>query len=194
VKFENKVEKYIEYVADLLNKDFGSSVKIIGHEGAKKIARMAISVAACCFSCDGTGENIIVTKDHVDWVYKYLISLYDNPVFRLREFVERERTFTSVDDSIIQRVANLMKKHPIIVSELLLQPECNLNTLQTLSAVSREDFSKIVSEMHKCGLIQPTRNSMIKASMRLRKAVQINRSTYNQKTLTPLAEQGRLFS
>jgi hypothetical protein len=50
VKFDTYVEKYIEHVAMDLNKDFGSSVKIIGIEGVKKIARIATSIAACCFS------------------------------------------------------------------------------------------------------------------------------------------------
>jgi hypothetical protein len=178
VKFENKVEKYIEYVADLLNKDFGSSVKIIGHEGAKKIARMAISVAACCFSCDGSGENIIVTKDHVDWVYKYLVSLYDNPVFRLREFVERERKFTEVDDTIIQRVAVLMKNEPLLVSELMIQQECNINHLKLIA--NDPQFGKLLNAMVTAGLVQTTKSSMIKASQRLKKAVRINQGTYSK--------------
>jgi hypothetical protein len=46
VKFDPYVEQYIEHTAIELNKDFGSSVKIIGVEGVKKIARIATSY--CC--------------------------------------------------------------------------------------------------------------------------------------------------
>lgn len=44
-----------------------------------KIARMAVALACRLFSTDETGEQVIVTKEHVDYIVSWLEQQYDKP-------------------------------------------------------------------------------------------------------------------
>jgi 5S rRNA maturation endonuclease (ribonuclease M5) len=192
VIFDKYVEKYIEHVAHDLNKDFGSNVKIIGIEGVKKIARIAVSVAACCFSCSDDGENIVVKKEHIDWVRDFLITCYDNDIFRLKQYVIQERKFITTNDAVNLQVANIAKQQPMIIKLLLEQPDCPHYNLQAASGMDRQEYNTLVSKMFESGLVQPTQKG-ITATRRLRLAVNVFKSNYKKKNLVPLTQEGGLL-
>lgn len=172
VIFDTYVEKYIEHVAMELNKDFGSSIKIIGIEGVKKIARIATSVAACCYSCDSTGECVVVKKEHVDWVRAFLVDLYDNDIFRLKQYVQNERKFSTVNDEVIKQVAAIVKKYPMLVKVLLEQDECPTYVLQSVGGVSSKDeYNYLIHQMYNGGLIQSSKGGSFSSTRRLKLAV-----------------------
>jgi predicted ATP-dependent protease len=170
VKFDKYVEKYIESVAMELNKDFGSSVKIIGIEGTKKIARIATSIAACCYSTDSTGDIVVVKKEHVDWVKDFLISCYDNDIFRLKQFVVNERKFSTTNDEVNLQVAGLAKKYPMIIKILLEQQEVPHYNLQAAGGIAGDEYRYLTTTMFASGLVTPTSKG-IQSTRRLRMAV-----------------------
>jgi hypothetical protein len=176
VYFEPYVQKYIEHVAIDLEKDFGSSIKIIGVEGVKKIARIAVAVAACCFSCSEDGETVIVTKAHVDWVRDWLISLYDNDIFRLKQFVDNQRKFNTTTPEIITQVAGFVKKYPMIIRMLLEQPNCPHYNLKASGGVGDDEYRHIMTNLFTLGCIQQNAKG-VTATRRLRSSVdEIRRS------------------
>lgn len=157
VKFDTYVERYIEHVALDLNKDFGSAVKIIGIEGVKKIARLATSIAACCYSTDSSGECVVVKKEHVDWVKAFLVDCYDNDIFRLKQYVVKERKFSTTNDEIIKITAGLAKKYPMLIKVLLEQDECPQYVLQSVGNVtSKDEWAHVINTMYFNGLVSST--------------------------------------
>lgn len=170
VIFDTYVEKYIEHVAKELNKDFGSSVKIIGIEGVKKIARIATSVAAACYSASPDGESIIVKKEHVDWVRDWLISLYDNEIFRLKQFVKQERTFSTTNEEINVQVAGLAKRYPMIMKLLIEQNDCPHYNLQAAGGIAGDEYRHLTTTMFTAGLVTPTAKGLA-ATRRLKLAI-----------------------
>ena len=66
-----------------------------------KIARIAVASAGMLVSTDDY-EKIIVTKEHIDWARDFLIRIYDNEVFKLRQFVHEQRKFTEVDEVLVK--------------------------------------------------------------------------------------------
>lgn len=175
VVFEPYVERYIEQTALDLDKDFGSSVKIIGVEGGKKIARIATSVAACCFSCSEDGEKVIVKKEHVDWVKDFLLKCYDNEIFRLKQYVVEERKFITTDDETTVYVAGLIKKYPMLMKVLIEQQDCPHYNLKAASAIDDTEYKFITSNMMMKGLIKPTPKGVV-ATRKLRLSVDILRA------------------
>lgn len=153
VIFDTYVEKYIEHIAHELNKDFGSSVKIIGIEGVKKIARIATSIAACCFSCTDDGESIVVKKEHVDWVKSFLVSCYDNDIFRLKQFVKQERKLSTTDNDTNLIVADLVRKYPMVIKLLLEQENCPQYNLMAAGALGQDEYRFMVNILFTNGLI-----------------------------------------
>jgi predicted ATP-dependent protease len=170
VKFDTYVEKYIEHVALELNKDFGSSVKIVGIEGVKKIARIATSIAACCFSTTDNCETVLVKKEHVDWVKAFLIECYDNDIFRLKQYVLQERKFSTTNDAINTMVAGIIKKYPMIVKILLEQQDCPHYNLQAAGGIANDEYRHLTQKMFVDGLVTPTSKGL-SATRRLRLAV-----------------------
>jgi hypothetical protein len=170
VIFDTYVEKYIEHVDDELRPDFGSTIKIIGIEGVKKIARIATSVAACCYSTDSTGECVVVKKEHVDWAKAFLIQCYDNDIFRMKQFVINERKFSTTNDEINKLVAGLIKKYPMIIKLLLEHDECQTYNLQAAGGIAGDEYRHLTNQMYMNGLVQPTAKAM-SATRRLKQAV-----------------------
>jgi hypothetical protein len=170
VIFDTYVEKYIEHIAIELNKDFGSTVKIIGIEGVKKIARIATSVAACCYSTDMSGECVVVKKEHVDWAKAFLMQCYDNDIFRMKQFVINERKFSTTNDEVNKLVAGLVKKYPMIIKLLLEHDECQTYNLQAAGGIAGDEYRHLTNQMYLNGLVQPTAKAM-SATRRLKKAV-----------------------
>jgi DNA primase len=187
--FDTYVEKYIEHVAMALNKDFGSSIKIIGIEGTKKIARIAASVAACCYSTDETGEILVIKKEHVDWVKAFLEECYDNELFRLKQFVTQERKFSTTNDAVNLQVASIAKAHPMIIKLLLEQQDCPHYNLQAASGMDKQEYNALVAKMFESGLVHPTTKG-ITATRRLRLAVDVFRANYKKRNLIPLNQEG----
>lgn len=180
VKFDEYVEKYIEHVAIELNKDFGSSVKIVGIEATKKIARIAVSVAACCFSTTEDYESILVKKEHVDWTRDFLLRCYDNELFNLRTFVENERKLSVTNDKVNLIVAGLMKKYPAII-RLLLERDINQQyDLMAAGGLGNDEYRHLNSILYNEGLITYQGKGM-SSTRRLRAAV----AALQNKPVTP---------
>ena len=108
--FSPEVSRYIVDRANQLNKDYESHIKIFGTEGWKKLVRLSIAVAGYLVSTDEYYENIIVQEAHVDYAEKFLRSLYDNPTFRLKEYVMIERRYSHIDDEGVAVVQGLYAK------------------------------------------------------------------------------------
>lgn len=192
VIFDDYVEKYIEQVAHELNKDFGSSVKIIGIEGVKKIARIATSVASCCFSSSSDGECVLVKKEHVDWTRDFLIDCYDNDIFRLKQYVTQERKFTTTNDAVNLQVANIAKKYPMLIKMLLEQDDVPHFNLLAATGMEKQEYNTLTAKMFESGLIQATTKG-ITATRRLRLAVDVFRTNYRKHNLVPLTQEGGLL-
>lgn len=174
VKFDAYVEKYIEHVALNLNKDFGSSVKIVGIEATKKIARIATAVAAACFSASEDGETVIVKKEHIDWTRDFLISCYDNDIFQLKTYVQNERKFSTTNDEINLQVAQLVKKYPMVMKVLLEQESVPTYVLQSVGGLnSKDEFNHLIHTMYGAGLLNAVKGGNYSATRRLKLAIAV---------------------
>lgn len=79
IKFTPAAEKAILQYAMILGKKYSSSVPLIeGAEQRIKLAKMAISIAGRLFSTTD-GEIILVTEDHVKFIYEFLEKIYSKP-------------------------------------------------------------------------------------------------------------------
>lgn len=193
VKFDAYVEKYIEHVALKLNNDFGSTVKIVGIEATKKIARIATSVAAACFSASEDGETIIVKKEHVDWTRDFLIRCYDNDIFRLKEFVQNERKFSTTTDEINLQIAQFAKKYPMMIKVLLEQESVPTYVLQNVGGVnSKDEFNHVIHTLYSIGAINTETKGNFSATRRLKLAIAVLKNKASAKKID--ADKPKSFS
>jgi hypothetical protein len=171
-----QVQKYVWEQSVELNKDFNTHVKIVGTEAWLKLVRVAVAAAGMLASTDASCEKLIVTKDHIDWAMSFFYRLYDNETFKLKQFVEEERKYTEVDETLIIELQELYAKNSTMLSFLENTNGVTRPTLRDLAGMANEEFSIVLNDMARLYLFKWAGNSLV-PSERFRKGMQkINRN------------------
>lgn len=147
---DEPIQDYIIEVAQNMNKIYNSHIQLFGAEAWKKLARLAIAVAACVCSMDDTGEKLIVKMEHVAWAKNFLIACYDNPLFKLREFVTYGRQYTECTPAAINALQGLYDIHPTLISQMENMTEISQQQLRSISGLGNDDFNKVVNRLAEC--------------------------------------------
>lgn len=141
------VSNYIIEQANAMNKLYDCHIKIFGTEAWKKITRLAIAVAGYTCSTDASYENIIVTKDCVDYAVNFYKELYDNPTFKLKEYVEHERLYTNIDEEGVKLLQDIYMKTPSLVLQLEQCATTNRNMLAAATGMTNDELNKALMLM-----------------------------------------------
>jgi hypothetical protein len=137
VIINEEVGRYIIEQANALNKEYNCHIKIFGTEAWKKLSRLAISIAAYVVSTDETYNNVIVTKEHVDYAVQLYHELYDNKTFRLKEYVANERKYNEIDKEGIELLQQLYAKCPALL--VMLEQEARVSRNSLMAAVGLDN-------------------------------------------------------
>lgn len=177
VIIDKEVGKYIIEKANELNKVYDCHIKIFGTEAWKKLARLSIAVAGYLISTDETYENIIVKKEHVDYAVAYMLKIYDNSTFKLKEYVEHEKRYSTIDDEGVELLQDLYTRNPSLVLQLEQCTTATKNMLGAGSGLSNDDLNKALNGLAR-GLFIKFANHDIVPTERFRLGLaKINRDT-----------------
>lgn len=178
---DKETELYIIETANTLNQAYEGHIKIFGTEAWKKLSRLAIAVAGYTCSTDETYEKIIVTKDHVNYAASFLIKLYDNPTFKLREYVNYEKQYSEIDGEGITALQDIYDKNPMLVLTLEQSSSTSKNILMAATGMEQKDLNIALNRMTKM-LFVKFHNHDIIPTERFRKGLgKIKRNTYAPK-------------
>jgi hypothetical protein len=133
--------------ANKLNDEFDCHIKVFGTEAWKKILRMAIACAGCLVSTDDTHENIIVKKEHIDFAVDFMLHIYDNGTFRLREYVVHERKYSHIDDEGIALLQEMFIKCPSMLLHLEQVASTTKNTLQAATGLENAEYNAVMNRL-----------------------------------------------
>lgn len=142
-----EVGDYIVDRCNELNRKYDSHIKIFGTEAWKKVARLAIAIAGYLVSTDDTYENIIVKKEHVDAAVNYYIRIYDNPTFKLKEYVDSERSYNTIDADGINLLQELYIKEPGLLLQLERISRTSKNNLMAATGLASDDYNKLMRSL-----------------------------------------------
>ena len=151
----------LQYIVDncnTLNKEYDTHIKIFGTEAWKKVTRLAISIAGYVVSTDETYENIVVLKEHVDFAVEYMKTIYDNEVFRLKEYVDRERKFSILDDEAVSLLQDIYSGSPTLLNQLEQASQATRNELMAATGVKQDDFNATLNTLIRGNFIRYTGN------------------------------------
>ena len=178
------VKQLIIKHANELNEEYECHIKIFGTECWKKISRLAIAIAGYCVSTDDTYENIVVTPTHVTAAVNFLRQIYDNPVFKLKEYVQHERLFSTTDEEAVVLLQDIWNKTPAIVQQLEQYASVTKNMLSATTGLSNEELNRTLNRLTK-GLFIQVSNFEIIPTERFRLTVtKILRNTH----INPIGE------
>lgn len=181
IVISDELQKGIIETANALNQMYDGHIKIFGTEAWKKLTRLAIAIAGYVCSTDETYENIVVQNEHVIYAFEYLISLYDNPTFKLKEFINYEKQFTEIDEEGIARLQDIYNKNPMLILQLEQCSTTNKSILMAATGMEPKDLNGALNQLTK-GLFLKFKNNDIIPTERFRKGLnRINRNTYAPK-------------
>jgi len=156
VQISPEIQKYIVDISKKFNDTYAGSVKIFSTETWKKVARMAIAVAGYMVSTDISFENIIVQKRHVDIAAVLLESIYNNQIFKLKEFIREERKQTSCTLADIDLAKEMLIRFPSLMQYLENNNNIAKNTLLTVSGLDVNVFNEVIKRLAKDSFITLT--------------------------------------
>ncbi len=142
-----EVGNYIIEKSNELNKTYDCHIKIFGTECWKKLSRLAIAIAGYTVSTDDTYNNIVVTKEHVDYAHDMFIELYDNSTFRLKEYVENERKYNRIDDAGVKLLQELYIKIPQLLIMLEQESKPSRNSLMAAVGLDANTYNGFMSQL-----------------------------------------------
>ena len=126
----------------------------------KKLARLSIAIAGYMVSTNLDYTQIVVREDHVKIAVALLRSIYDNPIFKLREFVNEERKTLTCKLSDINFIKEKIKRFPALMDYLENNNNIAKNTLYTISGVDLSIFNGVIQELSKEHLITLTKDKI----------------------------------
>lgn len=143
------VARHIVDCANALNATYDCHIKVFGTEAWKKLSRLSIAIAGYLVSTDDTYQNIVVTKEHVEYAVDMYTELYDNSTFRLREYVANERKYNQIDDDGVQMLQELYIKIPQMLLILEQESSPSRNTVLAAAGVDANTYNGFMSQLIK---------------------------------------------
>lgn len=147
VKFADGVESYIWEKAEELNKLFECNFPLFGTTTSKKLARFCVALASLVMEVDESYENIIVTRDIVDFMSDYLIKIYTSPVFKLRDYALDYRAYSEYNEKDIEELQRLYANNSTFIDFIGTQNRTTRGNLLSISGLDGTKFSPLFNKM-----------------------------------------------
>ena len=178
IVIDYEIQLYIIQIANELNRQYEGHIKIFGTEAWKKVSRLAIAIAGYVCSTDETYENIVVRKEHVDYARDYLIRLYDNPTFQLKEYINYERQYTEINDEGVAALQDIYNKEPMLILQLEQCSTTSKNNLAIVTGMEQKDLNIILSRLIRMLFIRQDGFDIIPTERFRKGMARIKRDTY----------------
>lgn len=191
VIINNELGSYIFDKGLELNKMFECSFTLFGSETDKKVARMA-SALACMLCNTDDYKNVIVTKEHVDYIVEFIKNLYDNQIFRLKEFADEEKSYSVVVNEDTKLLESIFPKNVTFINFLSNTSKVNRNELQTVSGLNRDEFTKIFNLLVSRKFIKLSRDS-VSPTVKFRNTYRIMNKNFNLNDTSKIDESLDVF-
>lgn len=154
VVLDRPIMQHIVTCAEELNRNYDFHIKLFGPEAWKKLARISIAVAGMLVSTDEDYANIVVKKEHVNFAFRFMKDLYDNDVFRLKPYVDNERSYSVCRDVDIAALQEQYLNNETLMDTLANATDVSQRQLQLSSGLAGPEFTVIVSNLERSRFIQ----------------------------------------
>ena len=147
VIFAEGVESYIWEQAEKMNEKFECNFPLFGTTTSKKLARFSVALASLLVNVDETYENIIVTKEIVDYMVSYLESIYDDGTFKLKAYADEYKEYSICSDKDIKDLQDLYARNATLFNFLNGQSKTTRANLSSVSGLESGKFCPIFNKL-----------------------------------------------
>ena len=160
VIFQDDTDSYIWQKSEELNELFESNFPLFTTTTSQKLARFSVALASLLARTDETYEQVIVTKDIVDYVYNWLISIYDNNVFKLRHYKTEYDQYNTINEQEVKELERLYVKNSVLLDYLVSQSSTSQQNMRSVSGLEMNDFTIILNSLVKLKMVRLSRNAV----------------------------------
>lgn len=150
VIFTPEATEHILKCATKMGSVYSSKVPVVEAADQRiKIARLSVAAACCVFSTDETGEKVIVTPEHVDFVVDFMNELYHAKSFGYDKMSEQDLLTSDTSDDNISKLRATFLTLPIMdfneMAKILYQlPYFSRATLEDYTGLSKDDLRMLL--------------------------------------------------
>lgn len=160
VIWEGDVKGYIWEQAERLNEMFESNVPIFGTTTSKKLARMSVALASMITNVDETFENVVVTKEIVDYMVNWLIQNYSSDIFKLDKVKREWKSYAEYTDKEMKDLEALYPKCASLIEHLGNESRTTNNNMRNISGMADNEFRMVFQQLVKLKLIKANSNTV----------------------------------
>lgn len=161
VVFEKGVEGYIWEKAEELNKNFECNFPLFGTKSPLKLARFSVALASLITNVDDSFENIIVTKEIVDFIMEYFFQIYDNPIFKLKDYKTEYDAYNICSEEDIIELQNLYPKNSNVIDYMEGTSVTSLDNLRANSGYDSKEFNALYSKLSQLRFLRSLGKSIV---------------------------------
>lgn len=176
VIISEEVGHYVIDSANRLNEEYNCHIKIFGTEAWKKLSRLSIAIAGYLVSTDASYETIVVEKEHVDYAVALYKTLYDNHVFRLKEYVLNERKYNTIDDDGVRILQEQYIKHPGLLQMLEQEAKPARTSLMAAAGLDTTAYNMAMNTLIRGSFVKLMGNDVLPTERFRLGMARINRS------------------
>ena len=147
IKWMPGVEKYLNEQAKALNAKYPMHIKLFGTECWKKLCRLTIACACYVVSTDESYEDVLISKEHVDWAVNFLEGLYNNNTFKLNAVVAESRKNTEVVAEHTADLQTLYVKYAEPFDYLYKTSKVDKGSFKDLADMDNQTFSGLMRKL-----------------------------------------------
>ena len=150
VIFTPEATEHILKCATKMGSVYSSKVPVVEAADQRiKIARLSVAAACCVFSSDESGEKVIVTPEHVDFVVDFMNELYRAKSFGYDKMSEQDLLTSDTSDDNISKLRATFLTLPIMdfneMARILYQlPYFSRATLEDYTGLSKDDLRMLL--------------------------------------------------
>ena len=145
--YDQGVEAYIWDKAEELNGVFECNFPLFGVTSSLKLARFCVAMASLLMNVDESFDNVIVTKEIVDYVCEFLRHIYTEPWFRLDKYKQEYDSYNIVTAEDIEELQKLYPANAVTIDFLSSTSKTSRNNLRTISGLDGDRFNPIFSKL-----------------------------------------------
>lgn len=163
IKITDKATQRILDLATEMGARYSSKVPIVEAADQRiKIARLAVAAAACVFSTDETGENIIITEEHVEFVVDFMNEIYCAKSLGYDRLSDQDTANSDMSIDNINKLRALYLTLPLPDAKEMAQtiyqlPYFSRATLEDYTGLSKDDLKVLLKFMTNNHLVDKVR-------------------------------------
>lgn len=156
---DNAIDAILDY-AIKMGQEYTNEIPLVEAANQRiKLARIAAAIAGRLFSTDATGEKLIITKDHVDFAYRFLTQIYSKKSSGYKQYSLRLIKRQKEAERNVEKVIKMLNQYPQLADLFLDISTFTVTDVETYLDIEHNAAKTILSKLRSYKMIKRIYNN-----------------------------------